>query len=156
MSRQGDLSNVDGAVNLLVGSILFEPSITIGTQAIGYQNLRPLSSEQLSYQNTLTSNASSSIKYLTVTTTSTTTSTTTVVTTNNHTVLVQSVTSTQDPFAWFNDNPLVRTIVTIFGSIIAFALIIVTVVIVVRSKKVKRELRGLLHIDQDKPENDKS
>lgn len=70
------------------------------------------------------------------------------------TVIVQS--STQDAFSWFNDNPLVRTIVSIFGSIITLVLIIVIIVIVVVRRRLTRELKGLLHMNQDKPENDKS
>ena len=39
LARKRDLSNVNGAVNLLVGSELFEPCVLIGPQTISYENL---------------------------------------------------------------------------------------------------------------------
>lgn len=76
---------------------------------------------------------------------------------SSETVIVQS--STQDAFSWFNDNPLVRTIVTFFGGIADFVLLIVGIVILVKRKRVMREVRELLGMNspqRDKPEDGKN
>jgi len=70
-----------------------------------------------------------------------TTSTTTALTT------VVSMVSTQDLFSWFNDNPIIRTIVTLFGSIESFVLLIIVVLVVVFQKRVREEAKKLLHMD---------
>jgi hypothetical protein len=68
---------------------------------------------------------------------------------SNQTVIVQPattylLTNTQNAFSWFNDNPLIKTIVTIFGSVATFLGIVITIVIVVLRKQVTKEIKKLL------------
>lgn len=87
-------------------------------------------------------------RYLTLTITTTQTTTAYVVTTS------------QDEFSWFYENPIVKIIDSIFGSVIEFASIIIAIIIiVVKRRKVKSELKRVLHIDsphRDKPKKAKS
>lgn len=79
------------------------------------------------------------------------TTSTTTLTTGFSTMIVPN---TQDSFAWFNDNPYIKTIVTVFGSISTF----VIVIIVLLRKQGKAKLKELLSMesDRDKPQDVKS
>jgi hypothetical protein len=83
--------------------------------------------------------------YVTTTTVTTTATVTAPPVTSTQTLI--AVTSTQDQFAWFTDNPIVKIIVTFFGSVLGFAILIVTIIILVSRKQVRRELKKLLRMD---------
>ena len=85
--------------------------------------------------------------------------------TSSSQTIIQSISQTQatssattDILSQFNDNPWVRLIDSVFGSIAEFVLIIVGIIVVVLHKKVISELKKLLQIESpygDKPEKDK-
>ena len=68
--------------------------------------------------------------------------------------------SIQDPFALLNDNPYIKLIVNIFGSLVTFALFVGgLIVVVVKHKKLTSVLKGLVDVDSqgryDKSEEEK-
>ena len=123
-------------------------------------------SEQISFQNTVSIPDPSFInQYLTTITTIETTTTQTLVTQTltGAVMTVSQTTSSQSGLdaviSWLNENPIVKLIVTLFGGVVVFAIAIIIGLNSVRRKRVKKDIKELLHMDSpqpDKPEDKKN
>lgn len=62
--------------------------------------------------------------------------------------------STTGPFSFlepFNDNPVIKAIDAIFGSVLVLILIVVVLIVALTRRRVRQEIRDALHMEQPRP-----